>query len=132
MPPRSPAPRPFPAGPNGGDRSNPVAIVTGDFNRDGKLDVATANFRAGGVSVLLGTGTGGFKPTANLTLPLPPVNIITADLNGDGKLDLVTANHGIFQWTVPSASCWETGPAGSPSQGPSRSARPRTTWPPPT
>src|SRR5262245_59775418 len=86
----------YAAGPLAGDRSEPRAIVTGDFNRDGKLDVATANFRAGGVSVLLGTGTGGLKPRANLALPLPPVNIITADVNGDGKLDLITANHVIF------------------------------------
>jgi hypothetical protein len=86
----------YPAGPNGGDRSSPVAVVTGDFNHDGHLDVATANFRAGGISILLGTGTGRFKPAGNITLPLPPVNIIAADVNGDGKLDLITANRGIF------------------------------------
>jgi FG-GAP-like repeat len=86
----------YAAGPLAGDRSNPVAVVTGDFNRDGKLDVATANQRAGGISVLLGTGTGGFKPGVNIKLSQPPVNIISADVNGDGKLDLVTANLDLF------------------------------------
>jgi FG-GAP-like repeat len=86
----------YAAGPNAGDRSNPLAVVTGDFNRDGKLDVATANQRAGGVSVLLGTGTGKFNLAANIKLPQPPVNITAADLNGDGRLDLITANRDIF------------------------------------
>src|SRR5262245_37608027 len=86
----------FAAGPLAGDRSNPVAVVTGDFNRDGKLDVATANQRAGGISILIGNGTGGLKPGANIKLAQPPVNIITADVNGDHKLDLITANRDIF------------------------------------
>src|SRR4051812_31412464 len=44
----------FPVGPN------PQAVVTADFNNDGRLDLATANPGANTVSVLLGDGRGGF------------------------------------------------------------------------
>ena len=40
----------------------PVAVVTGDFNGDGRIDAVTANsaHAAGSVSLLLGDGRGGF------------------------------------------------------------------------
>ena len=82
----------FPVGPFGGDDSKPVAVAVGDFNRDGKLDVATANQGSLGVSVLLGKGNGTFKPSINIFLGRAPDAILARDLNGDGKLDLVTAN----------------------------------------
>jgi hypothetical protein len=89
----------FPVGLKGGGHSNPQAIVTGDFNRDGLLDVATAN-KGGpfdssgtdGVSILLGAGNGAFKPARNMYIGHIPVELIATDVNGDGKLDLVTAN----------------------------------------
>ena len=79
-------------GPGGGAGSDPQAVVTGDFNGDGKLDAATANAGADGVSVLFGTGTGGFKPAANIPLGRSPVGLLATDVTGDGRLDLVTAN----------------------------------------
>jgi hypothetical protein len=36
---------------------SPISVVAADLNADGKLDLVTANFGAGGVSVLLGTAT---------------------------------------------------------------------------
>src|SRR5262245_21408418 len=82
----------FPVGPNAGDRSEPVAIATGDFNRDGKMDVVTANKGAQGISLLKGKGNGSFAASANVFLGRTPAGITAADLNGDGKLDVVTAN----------------------------------------
>src|SRR5262249_26467258 len=38
----------------------PQAVVTADFNNDGRLDLATANYYDGDVSVLLADGVGGF------------------------------------------------------------------------
>ena len=42
----------------GPNTNNPHKVVVGDFNRDGKLDLAAANNGNGTVSVLLGSGSG--------------------------------------------------------------------------
>jgi FG-GAP-like repeat/Abnormal spindle-like microcephaly-assoc'd, ASPM-SPD-2-Hydin len=67
-------------------------MVIGDFNADGKLDLATANLGPSTVSILLGNGDGTFPnhvdyPTGKFTLA-----VTTGDLNGDGKLDLMVSN----------------------------------------
>src|SRR2546429_6198795 len=41
--------------------SAPVSVAVGDFNGDGKLDLATANSGGYDVSVLLGNGDGTFR-----------------------------------------------------------------------
>src|SRR5262245_27837817 len=41
--------------------SQPNAIVRGDFNQDGKLDVAVANYGDSSVSIMLGYGNGAFQ-----------------------------------------------------------------------
>ena len=71
---------------------NPVAIVAGDFNGDGHLDVAVANQADSAISVFLGNGDGTFRAGHTYTAGTSPSAISTADLNGDAKLDLVTAN----------------------------------------
>ena len=69
-------------------------VVLGDFNRDGKLDIATANSIGGNVSVLRGRGDGIFS-AAEFFPSGPGSNAIAAgDLNGDGWLDVAIANAG--------------------------------------
>src|SRR5665213_3293405 len=74
--------------------NRPAGIVTGDFNADGKLDVAVANTGDGTVSVLLGKGDGTFQTPITLTVGNAPVGIAAGDIDGDGNLDLVVANSG--------------------------------------
>ncbi len=47
-------------------------MTVGDFNGDGKSDLATENWKSNNVSVLLGTGTGSlpiFVPVLTLFMP---------------------------------------------------------------
>jgi hypothetical protein len=66
-----------------------VLSATGDFNNDGKLDVAWANY-PDGIAVALGNGDGTFQKPIISDTTLQGATVFTAgDFNGDGKLDLV-------------------------------------------
>jgi hypothetical protein len=43
---------------NYGVGTNPTSVFSADFNGDGKMDLATANYNSNNVSVVLGSGTG--------------------------------------------------------------------------
>jgi Ca2+-binding RTX toxin-like protein len=76
------------------DGLSPVAVETGDFDRDGNLDLVTANFGSDTVSLLLGTGTGSFLPAQTFRVGSQPNALTLGDFNKDGQLDLVTADAG--------------------------------------
>jgi FG-GAP-like repeat len=73
----------------------PGALAVGDFNGDGKTDIAVANFTGSAVSILLGNGHGGLtlSPTT-AAVGVNPNFIAVGDLNRDGKLDLVVTSAG--------------------------------------
>ena len=76
--------------------TNPKTAVTADFNHDGSPDIAVlnagnANGDPGGVSILLGNGTGTFRSAASVSAGFNPKAIAAGDLNGDSKADLVVA-----------------------------------------
>jgi hypothetical protein len=68
-------------------------VTIGDFNRDGKIDLATSNFVSDNISVLLGDGTGGFSAASNFPAGDGPSSLVTGDFNADGTADLVIANN---------------------------------------
>ena len=77
--------------------TSPAAVVTGDFNGDGKLDIAVANTGSGSVSILLGNGDGTFKAAMNFNTGNSPSVVAVGDFNGDGKLDLALFQPGAPQ-----------------------------------
>ncbi|MGC1106278.1 MAG: VCBS repeat-containing protein [Candidatus Acidiferrales bacterium] len=76
--------------------NNPSAIVAGDFNGDGKLDLAIANLNDNTVTILLGNGDGTFTPAPGspIAVGTAPDAIAVGDFLGNGKLDLAVANSG--------------------------------------
>ena len=66
-----------------------------DFDGDGKIDLVMAN--AGGVTVLLGNGTGSFKGPVSVAAGSNPVGVAVGDFNGDGRRDVVSANSELQQ-----------------------------------
>jgi hypothetical protein len=78
------------------------AIVAGDFNGDGKLDLAVTNelytfsgsqgWLPGTVSVLLGNGDGTFQPAVQYGVGAQSAAMVAGNFTGSGHLDLAVDN----------------------------------------
>jgi hypothetical protein len=73
--------------------SFPSSVAVGDFNGDGKLDLAVANQNSATVSILLGTGTGSFGAKTDFGTGFNPVSVAAGDFqwrwqarSGSGEL----------------------------------------------
>lgn len=77
-----------------GESPHTHGLALADLNGDGKPDLVTANNDDNDVAVLLGDGTGGFRPAPGSPFavgpsPYPPA---VGDVNGDGRVDVVAPN----------------------------------------
>ena len=52
--------------------TDPVSVAVGDFNGDGKQDLAVANYGSNNVSILLGDGAGNFSAPTNFAVGANP------------------------------------------------------------
>ncbi|MDQ2840004.1 MAG: FG-GAP-like repeat-containing protein, partial [Acidobacteriota bacterium] len=82
--------------------SVPASVVVGDFNKDGHLDFAVADYNSNAIDVMLGNGSGtNFVAATNSPISLgkgaSPASIVTADFDGDGNPDLAVAEYGLNQ-----------------------------------
>jgi hypothetical protein len=89
---------------------NSGAVAVGDFNGDGKADIAISQqggTSPGAIELYLGNGDGTFqaaRSTATWTdSTVQPLQILAGDFNGDGKLDLLVAqfNNNVFESVFP-------------------------------
>jgi hypothetical protein len=68
-------------------------ICSGDFNKDGKMDIAVADNASGNVTVLRGNGNGTFTISGVYPVGGYLKCIQAADLTGSGILDLIVSAH---------------------------------------
>jgi VCBS repeat protein len=83
-----------------GESRQPEALAAGDFDGDGKLDLAVGSGGTNDVTIFFGDGKGEFRRGGSFAAGESPTEIAAADFNRDGRLDLAIANHGVATVTV--------------------------------
>ncbi len=81
--------------------SGPLSsIVAGDFNGDGKPDIAITQPNSSTLTVLLGRGDGTFQAGASYAVGNRPVSVRAVNLTGNGVTDLITVNRAANTFSV--------------------------------
>ncbi len=74
-------------------RTQPSAVLIGNFNNDGNNDLIVANFGSDSVSTYFGNGAGSFLLSQSFYVGAGPVGLTSGNFNQDGNLDFATANY---------------------------------------
>lgn len=77
-----------------GFNSNPRSVVCADFNKDNRLDIATANYRNSSITVFTGLGDGTFNELHRYSTGVEsfPSSASVGDLNDDSWVDMIVTN----------------------------------------
>lgn len=79
-------------------KNEPCQVASGDFNGDGKPDLAVLSGIGGTVSILLNKGDSTFSPAVDFAAVTPQLyqlcSLLVGDFNGDKKLDVIVMDYG--------------------------------------
>ncbi len=92
----------FRTGPSTAAPAEGPYLATGDFNKDGKVDVALTDYLSGMLYILQGNGDGTFTQVSQYLMEYGSTSFFVEDFDGDGNLDIVFASgHPDALFTLP-------------------------------
>ena len=77
--------------------TNPQYVAAGDFNGDGKMDMAVTNYGSNSISLFKNTTSAGsilFEAKVDIEVGAIPLNIALGNINGDAKPDIIIGKSG--------------------------------------
>jgi len=78
----------------------PITVCAADFDGDGLLDIASAEYVGDTISVFVGAGDGTFSLKEAFESGHHPKNITSADIDDDGDIDLIAVGIGFYGMTL--------------------------------
>ncbi len=84
---------PFVSSQNFASGTNPRNMTSGDYDGDGDIDLATANYNGTNFSVLKNNGDGTYAAAVNYAAGTNPFAMTSADIDNDGDLDVMLSNY---------------------------------------